>query len=94
MCIRDRYYLSDLEASVPVPVYKLIGFERVRLQPGEQRQLAFNITPDMLSYVNEQGQSVLEAGQFRISIGGYSPDTSGQKGGAAQPLYLMVNGEF
>ena len=89
-----QYYLSDLEASVPVPVYKLIGFERVRLQPGEQRQLAFNITPDMLSYVNEQGQSVLEAGQFRISIGGYSPDTSGQKGGAAQPLYLMVNGEF
>lgn len=88
-----QYYLSDLEASMPVPVCKLIGFERVRLQPGEQRQLVFNITPDMLSCVNEQGQSVLEAGQFRITIGGCSPGASGQEGNAAQPLYLTLNVE-
>lgn len=79
-----QYYLSDLQASVPVPIHKLIGFERVRLQPGEQRQLMLRITPAMLALVDEQGQHVLEAGDFRITVGGCSPGTAGEARGAAR----------
>lgn len=79
-----QYYLSDLQASVPVPFHKLIGFQRVHLEPGEQRQLEWSITPAMLELINEQGQSILEPGQFRISVGGCSPGTAGKVHGAAQ----------
>jgi beta-glucosidase len=41
-------YLSDLEASVPVPFYSLIGFQRVRLTPGESKTIEFTISPEMM----------------------------------------------
>ena len=68
-----QWYLSDLEASVPVPLHKLVGFQRVRLAPGGHRSLEFTIRPEMLAVVDEAGQSRLEPGQFRITVGGCSP---------------------
>jgi beta-glucosidase len=80
-----QFYLSDLEASVPVPRHKLIGFERVRLGPGEQRTLEFTVTPAMMELVDDNGASVLEPGRFRITVGGCSPGARGLALGAPQP---------
>jgi beta-glucosidase len=79
-------YLSDLEASVLVPLHKLIAFQRVRLSPGERRTLDFTIAPEMMALVDEDGQTRLEPGQFRVAVGGCSPGARGIALGAPEPV--------
>ncbi len=81
-----QYYLSDLEASVEVPVASLIGFERVHLEPGQSRDIEFTVTPDMMKLVNDEGELVLEPGMFRLNIGSCSPGVRALELGAAKPL--------
>jgi beta-glucosidase len=81
-----QVYLSDLEASVPVPQHKLIGFQRVRLAPGQRQTLEFTITPEALALVDDDGQSRLEPGQFRVTVGGCSPGARGAALGAPAPV--------
>ena len=69
-----QLYLSDLEASCPVPRHNLRGFERIHLTPGESRQLRFELSPRNLSLIDERGQRILEPGRFRATIGGSQPD--------------------
>jgi beta-glucosidase len=80
-----QFYLSDLEASTIVPLHKLVGFEQVTLEPGESRTLAFTLTPEMMSFFDENGQLTLEPGEFRIEAGGCSPGPRGQDLGAPAP---------
>jgi len=79
-------YLSDLEASVPVPLHKLIGFQRVHLRSGESKTIEFTITPEMMALVNENGEPQLEPGQFRVTVGGCSPSARGVALGASEPV--------
>ena len=81
-----QIYLSDLEASATVPQHKLVGFQRVSLQPGESRTLSFALTPGIMALVDESGRERLEPGQFRVTIGGCSPGARGQALGAPLPL--------
>ncbi|MBN1667985.1 MAG: glycoside hydrolase family 3 C-terminal domain-containing protein [Anaerolineales bacterium] len=80
-----QYYLSDLAASTTVPRQHLVGFERVHLQPGERRQLAFTLTPEMMSFYDNDGRLTLEPGRFRLEVGGCSPGGRGQALGAPPP---------
>ena len=81
-----QFYLSDLQASAPVPLQHLVGFERVFLQPGESRTLPFTLTPEMMSFFDEQGELRLEAGAFRLDVGGCSPGKRGLELGAPTPV--------
>ena len=81
-----QFYLTDLEASVPVPLHHLVGFERVFLQPGESRTVQFTLTPEMMSFFDEQGKLKLEAGAFRLEVGGCSPGKRGLELGAPTPV--------
>ena len=79
-------YLSDLEASVPVPQHKLAGFRRVSLKPGENQTLAFTLSPERMKLVDETGEHKLEPGQFRLTVGGCSPGARGVALGAPEPV--------
>ncbi len=79
-------YLSDLEASSMVPLSHLVGFERVTLAAGETQRLTFTITPEMMSFINDEGNATLEPGKFRLEVGGCSPGERGQELGASAPL--------
>ncbi len=81
-----QYYLSDLHASTIVPLHHLIGFERVMLKAGESKTLKFTITPEMMSFYNEDGKLTLEPGEFKLEIGGCSPSQRGQDLGAPKPV--------
>jgi beta-glucosidase len=81
-----QVYLSDLEASVPVPIHSLIGFQRVRLAPGESRTIEFTISPEMMMLFDDDGGQKLEPGQFRLTVGGCSPGARGVALGAPQPV--------
>ena len=68
-----QLYVSNLTASVPTPIRQLAGFERVHLEPGQTRRIAFTLTPRQLSVINDEGQRVVEPGEFQIAIGGRQP---------------------
>lgn len=68
-----QLYVSDLEASARVPKYQLYGVNRIELEPGTSREISFEITPEMMELVNEEGERVLESGEFKIYLGGSSP---------------------
>jgi beta-glucosidase len=68
-----QLYISDVEASAPVPKHHLAGFQRVHLKPGESHRLIFSLPPRQFTLVTDDGQRVLEPGLFRISVGGGQP---------------------
>ena len=81
-----QLYITDIEASVKTPAYSLKGFQRVSLKPGRSRTVAFTITPEMMAIVNEKGESIIEPGQFLITIGGCSPNQRSIDLGAPVPV--------
>jgi beta-glucosidase len=81
-----QFYLSDLHASTIVPLHHLVSFERVTLKAGESRILKFIITPEMMSFFNDDGKLTIEPGQFRLEVGGCSPSKRGQELGAPKPV--------
>jgi len=83
-----QFYLSDLEASTIVPQHHLVGFERITLEPGESRKLAFTLTPEMMSFFNDDGKLKLEPGIFRLYVGGCSPGQRGEALGAPAPMVV------
>jgi beta-glucosidase len=65
-----QLYLTDVTASVLVPIRTLVGFDRISLRPREKRTVTFTITPRQMSLIDDRGKRVIEPGEFMISIGG------------------------
>jgi beta-glucosidase len=84
-----QFYLSDLNASTVVPLHHLVGFERVELKAGESKSLKFMITPEMMSFFDDDGKLALEPGEFRLEVGGCSPGKRGQELGAPTPVTAL-----
>lgn len=86
-----QFYLTDREASVRVPKHSLIGFQRISLDPGETGNINFMITPEMMTLVDNEGESRLEPGEFILTVGGCSPGKRGIQLGAPEPVtYLFT----
>jgi beta-glucosidase len=84
-------YVTDVEASVPVPVRSLRGFKRVRLKPGEKKTVRFTLKPRDLSLVDSEFKRVVEPGIFEVAVGGKQP---GFKGYADAPTTGVLIGRF
>jgi beta-glucosidase len=69
-----QLYLRDVLASVARPVMELKGFRRVHLAPGEQVEVAFEVSPAMLSLLDVDLRRVVEPGVFRVMVGSSSRD--------------------
>jgi beta-glucosidase len=69
-------YIRDEVSSVTRPVKELKGFQRIHLEPGETKTVQFVITPDKLSFLNEEMRRVVEPGFFDIMVG---PSSSSDK---------------
>jgi beta-glucosidase len=67
-----QLYLSQPVASVTRSVEDLRGFQKVRLQPGETKEVTFRITPDDLKFYNGNLEYGWEPGEFIVRIGGNS----------------------
>ena len=65
-----QLYLTDMEASAPVTIRSLVGFDRITLRPREKRTVSFTITPRQMSLIDDTGKRVIEPGDFAISVGG------------------------
>ncbi|RFM27624.1 glycoside hydrolase family 3 C-terminal domain-containing protein [Deminuibacter soli] len=71
-------------------LYALKGFHRITLKPGEQQQVQFALTPDLLGLVNDKGETVMPAQSFTISIAGSLPGSRSETLGAATAVSADV----
>jgi beta-glucosidase len=64
-----QLYISDPVASITRSVKDLKGFQKIMLQPGESKEISFEITTEQLSFFNSDLQKVWEPGKFIVQIG-------------------------
>jgi beta-glucosidase len=65
-----QLYFSDVECSVPRPPKELVGFEKVRLEPGESKTENVRIKArDLAFYDAEEHRWKIEDGEFRVLSG-------------------------
>lgn len=69
-----QLYVTDMYGSVKTRVMELKDFTRLHLLPGESKVVSFSLTPYELSLLNDQMDRVVEKGEFKIMVGGKSPD--------------------
>jgi beta-glucosidase len=64
-----QLYITDPVASVTRAVKDLKGFQKIMLQPGESKEISFQITTEQLAFFNSELKKVWEPGKFIIHIG-------------------------
>ncbi|MCG8581742.1 MAG: glycoside hydrolase family 3 C-terminal domain-containing protein [Bacteroidales bacterium] len=67
-----QLYLNDNYCPVTRPVKELKAFRRVHLKAGETQQITFNLTPEMLQYLDKDFNPTIDAGGFTVMVGGSS----------------------
>lgn len=86
-----QLYITDVKASAATPVFSLKSMKRVKLSAGESKEVAFEVTPQMMELVTESGDKVIEPGDFKVYISGSSPSELSSKLGAALPVSTIFN---
>jgi beta-glucosidase len=69
-----QLYIRDVFASSPRPIKELKGYIRVALQPGETRQVNFDLPVNQLAFINAESDLVVEAGTIDVMVGSSSED--------------------
>lgn len=70
-----QLYFKDVESSVKRPNKKLIGFYRISLNPGEMKNVSFEVSKEQLTFWDEKtNQWQFEEGEFEFMIGASSED--------------------
>ncbi|MDB5122771.1 MAG: bglX 3 [Mucilaginibacter sp.] len=69
-----QLYISDPVASISRSVKELKNYQKISLQPGEKKEVVFNITTNDLKFYDNQLKYDWEAGKFIVQIGTNSSD--------------------
>lgn len=64
-----QLYICDKVASVVRPVKELKGFKKILLLPGESVKTEFYLTEKELGFYDNEGQFIIEPGEFEIMVG-------------------------
>ncbi|MFM7672412.1 MAG: glycoside hydrolase family 3 N-terminal domain-containing protein [Bacteroidota bacterium] len=70
-----QLYIQDKVASVVRPVRELKAFQKIKLAPGESKEVVFTITENQLRFYQEDLRLASEPGLFYVFIGGSSQAT-------------------
>ena len=74
-----QLYISDKKSTLPRPVKELKGFRKVRLAPGEEKEVQFTIDREALSYFDDQRHAwIAEPGKFEAIIASSAEDVRGK----------------
>ena len=69
-----QLYLHDVVAQVARPLKQLVGFARLRLEPGEGMDVRFSVHADRTAYTGPQLQRIVEAGDIEVLVGTSAAD--------------------
>ena len=73
-----QLYIRDHAASVARPVRELRGAQKIALAPGEEKEVVFAITEEMLAFTNIDMEFTGEPGKYTVYVG----NSSGTQNGA------------
>jgi beta-glucosidase len=83
-------YVQHLGSAVERPQIELKGFDRVHLEPGEEKDVTFELKPHDLAYWNNASQSWrIEKESVRVLAGGSSDNLPVQA-----TLQIETDGEY
>lgn len=74
-----QVYLRDVAASISRPVKELKNFKKIMIQPGETKEVIFEIKPEDLKFYNSELKYDWESGEFMIFVGPNSRDVKSAK---------------
>ncbi len=69
-----QLYINDVISSTSKPVKELKGYEKISIEPGEQKSVKFRLTHEDLSLFDRNMNFVVEPGTFRVMVGSSSND--------------------
>jgi beta-glucosidase len=70
-----QLYIQDTKSTIDRPVKELKGFTRVRLQPGESKNISLKLDTAAFSFYDVKRKSwIVEKGRFKIMLGSSSRD--------------------
>ena len=69
-----QLYIQDTFASVVRPIKELKDFTKVKLKPGESKQITFELSTEKLSFYHEDKGWIIEPGEFKVMVGTASND--------------------
>lgn len=69
-----QLYLQDPVAQVTRPVRQLIGFARVRLEPGDSARVRFHVHADRTAFTGRDLRRIVEPGEIELLVGTSSAD--------------------
>jgi beta-glucosidase len=64
-----QLYLHHVRAQVTLPVRQLVGFMRVRLEPGAAAQVQFRVHADRTAFTGRELQRIVEPGDVEVLLG-------------------------
>lgn len=64
-----QLYLTEVEATVRVPIRSLQGIQRIHPAPARGRELSFTLEPRQLAIIDDSGASVVEPEEFSVTVG-------------------------
>jgi len=71
-----QLYIHDEYSSVVRPIMELKRFQRITLEAGEKRTVAFTLEKDAFAFYDEKTEEwIVEPGDFKIMVGSSSADT-------------------
>lgn len=73
-----QLYATDPVASVTRPIQQLVGFARVPLSPGEEKQIRFTLDMSQLAFFDRTLGFAVEPGEIRLQVGASCTDLRAQ----------------
>ena len=67
-----QLYIRDIVRSLTPPVKELKAFEKIKLKPGESKEVVFTLSADDLAFYHQDMSLRAEAGDFKVFIGSNS----------------------
>lgn len=71
-----QVYVSRIGSDFVVPLRSLKAFDRVQLQAGEEQRVSFELGAEAFTVISDEGEKLLPAGEYEISVGGGQPGVS------------------
>lgn len=73
-----QLYIADKKSSLPRPLKELKGFKKIKLTPGESKEVSFVIDKESLSFFDDVKHSwIAEPGKFEAIIAASAADVKG-----------------
>lgn len=84
-----QLYVKNCDA-VDAPRWQLSGFKRINLEPGEEKEVKFDVLPKQTATIDNEGKAIINPGKIELFVGGSQPDERSQKLNGTKVLKTTV----